>query len=324
METKSNFLVGVIIFAVALAAVALGMSLNSPTPVSYLQAQVTSPGKGTARTGNIALANECNSKIHGSGAQLAKADSLAATVDDATLNCVELAGGSGTGGPCLIGEDGCSNTFSDPGVDPDNDPVIADLDLVDLDTYLPNGGKIKITRGGQVVATPGPGGPIDQRYLCAKNVAVECAARFPGEGCTLSQSCIKTELQRQCDQTVHINSCSGGGAGGVCTGIGDLACQLIRCDIDETFTCINGSSFCVKTSACEGGGGQCAPGDQYCDSVNSDGICPCEDFCGDVDCKGGGGGGQCVPATECTATTLCPTKEAPCLSASGCVPICSN
>ena len=135
------------------------------------------PGQGVAKVTDIALANACNVKIHGAGVQLAKANSKAATVDDAALDCVKSSGGSFLGGPCSDGEDDCSSTFS-LNEDPDSDPTVWAGSVSDGTVTA----DLLVTAGGQVF-----GGPIKVVSCVKENALKKCQS--PSGACHTQTSC---------------------------------------------------------------------------------------------------------------------------------------
>ena len=182
-KAETSWSLIVIVALVAVVGIAL-MATNGS-----LTGKATASGTRTI-TEDVALANACNAKLNGDGAQLAKAGTRAA-VDDAALNCIQSAGGSSSEGQCDVGADNCCNTFA-LNSDPDCTSVLDTFDLLDANSY-PTGEYFTVTNDAQVIASAGAGGGV----VCAKDQVDFCFINYPGKGCELG-SCIQKNIMDTC------------------------------------------------------------------------------------------------------------------------------
>ena len=231
MEQMEKSIAGVkitwfIIGAVVAALVAwIIVASTSPAQVA---GQATSPGTGGGITNATGLASDCIVDLYGGAAQVPKKGASKVSVDDTVSQCVKARGGQiVTGGTCdADSADGCSNTFSFDGQDPDSDQIFAIFDVLN-DTGLVIGDMF-VTAGGQVlglgagcvpesqcdllgqlclagecsvngVCTPictGGGGPPIELVRCAQEKVNNCIAKF-GTGCSAG-ACIQASIVTDC------------------------------------------------------------------------------------------------------------------------------
>ena len=161
-----------LIIIVAIVAV-VGIVLM--TTNGSLTGKATAPGTGGGTTDATGLARECIVDLYGSAGQIPKSGVSKASVDDAVAECVKARGGQiVTGGTCDPNSaDGCSNTFSSEGQDPDASSTWAIYDVLDS-TGTSVVGEMYVTTDGQVIGSEGckPGDVIcePRKMSCAREV----------------------------------------------------------------------------------------------------------------------------------------------------------